>query len=45
VILGEVTLADKVRSGEITVEPDTAPLEQLVSLFDSFEFWFPIVEP
>jgi alkyl sulfatase BDS1-like metallo-beta-lactamase superfamily hydrolase len=45
VILGEKTLADEVGSGEITVEPNTAPLEQLVSLFDTFEFWFPIVEP
>jgi alkyl sulfatase BDS1-like metallo-beta-lactamase superfamily hydrolase len=45
IIVGEVTLADEVSSGEITVEPDTAPLEQLVSLFDTFEFWFPIIEP
>ena len=45
VIVGEKTLADEVSSGEITVEPDSAPLEKLVSLLDTFELWFPIVEP
>ena len=45
VIVGEKTLADEVDSGEITVDPDSAPLEKLVSLLDTFEFWFPIVEP
>jgi alkyl sulfatase BDS1-like metallo-beta-lactamase superfamily hydrolase len=45
VIMGETTVHDEVRSGGITVEPDTAPLEQLVSLLDEFEFWFPIIEP
>ena len=45
VIVGEKTLADEVGSGEISVEPDTAPVEKLVSLLDTFEFWFPIVEP
>jgi alkyl sulfatase BDS1-like metallo-beta-lactamase superfamily hydrolase len=45
VILGENTLADEVSSGEITVEPDSAPLEKVVSLLDTFEFWFPIIEP
>jgi alkyl sulfatase BDS1-like metallo-beta-lactamase superfamily hydrolase len=45
VIVGDVTLADEVSSGEITVEPDSAPLEKLVSLLDTFEFWFPIIEP
>jgi alkyl sulfatase BDS1-like metallo-beta-lactamase superfamily hydrolase len=45
VILGEKTLADEVSSGEIAVEPDSAPLEKLVALLDSFEFWFPIIEP
>jgi alkyl sulfatase BDS1-like metallo-beta-lactamase superfamily hydrolase len=43
--VGERTLADEVNSGEITVEPDSAPLEKLVSLLDTFEFWFPIIEP
>jgi alkyl sulfatase BDS1-like metallo-beta-lactamase superfamily hydrolase len=45
VIVGEETLADEVSSGEITVEPNSAPLEKLVSLLDTFEFWFPIIEP
>lgn len=45
VIVGERTLADQISSGEISVEPDSAPLEKLVSLLDAFEFWFPIVEP
>ena len=45
VIVGDKTLADEVSSGEITIDPDIAPLEQLVSLLDTFEFWFPIIEP
>ena len=43
--MGEVTLADEVSSGEIAVEPDSAPLKKLVYLLDTCEFWFPIVEP
>jgi alkyl sulfatase BDS1-like metallo-beta-lactamase superfamily hydrolase len=45
VIVGEKTLADEVSAGGIKVAPDPAPLEQLVSLLDEFEFWFPIIEP
>lgn len=45
VIVGEKTLEGQIGSGEISVEPDPAPLEKLVSLLDTFEFWFPIVEP
>jgi Alkyl sulfatase C-terminal len=43
--LGETTLDDEAKEGEITIEPDTGPLDQLLSLLDTFEGWFNIVEP
>ena len=45
VIVGEKTLAAEIGAGEITVEPDSAPLVKRVSFLDTFKFWFPIVEP
>jgi alkyl sulfatase BDS1-like metallo-beta-lactamase superfamily hydrolase len=44
-ILGEATLAAQARSGDITVEPDLAPLDQLLGLLDEFSLWFNIIEP
>lgn len=45
VIVGETTLPDEAHSDEIKVEPELAPLEELVSLLDDFDLWFDIVEP
>ena len=45
VILGETTLPDEARAGEIAVDPEIAPLERLVALLDDFEYWFNIIEP
>lgn len=44
-ILGATTLDVESASGEITVEPDTQPLNELFALFDTFEGWFNIIEP
>ena len=37
--------ASLVENGIITVEGNTGALEEMMSLFDSFEFWFNIVTP
>jgi len=44
-ILGQSTLDDEASSGEITVEPDIAPLHTLLGLLDDFYLWFNIIEP
>jgi alkyl sulfatase BDS1-like metallo-beta-lactamase superfamily hydrolase len=44
-ILGQSTLDAEATSGEITVEPDVAPLDQLLVLLDEFSLWFNIIEP
>jgi len=44
-ILGTTTLDAEAESGEISVEPGTEPLDELLSLLDTFEGWFNIVEP
>ena len=44
-ILGASTLNDEAKSGEITVKPDLAPLDQLLALLDEFSLWFNIIEP
>ncbi|HEY3864764.1 MAG TPA: alkyl sulfatase dimerization domain-containing protein [Solirubrobacteraceae bacterium] len=44
-ILGQSTLDDEAKNGEITVEPEIAPLDTLLGLLDDFDLWFNIVEP
>ena len=44
-ILGESTLDDESKSGEITVKPDIAPLDGLLALLGDFSLWFNIIEP
>jgi alkyl sulfatase BDS1-like metallo-beta-lactamase superfamily hydrolase len=44
-ILGASTLNEEAKSGEITVAPDPAPLDQLLALLDEFSLWFNIIEP
>ena len=44
-ILGEATLDAEAQSGEIRVEPGIAPLDELLSLLDTFAGWFNIIEP
>ncbi|MBV9338448.1 MAG: hypothetical protein JO243_21380 [Solirubrobacterales bacterium] len=43
-ILGATTLDAEAALGELTVDPDTGPLDELLSLFDTFEGWFNIIE-
>ena len=45
VVLGEADLLEEAREGRIAVEPDLAPLAELVGLLDSFDIWFNVVEP
>jgi alkyl sulfatase BDS1-like metallo-beta-lactamase superfamily hydrolase len=42
---GKLKLADAVQQKKVTVEGDQKRLEELLGLFSSFEFWFPIVTP
>ena len=45
VIIGEADLLEEAKSGTIAVEPDVAPLAELVDLLDSFDIWFNVIEP
>jgi len=45
VLLGDGTLNDKIESGEIRVDGDSTKLDELVSMLDTFDFWFNIVTP
>lgn len=42
---GSSSVADAVKSGDITVDGSYEPLVQLFGLLEDFEFWFPIVRP
>ncbi|HEX6978914.1 MAG TPA: alkyl sulfatase dimerization domain-containing protein [Alphaproteobacteria bacterium] len=45
VILHETSVADAISSGDIRVNGSQEKLEELISYFDTFEFWFNIVTP
>jgi alkyl sulfatase BDS1-like metallo-beta-lactamase superfamily hydrolase len=45
VIMGEADLLNEAKRGAITVEPDIAPLAELVALLDTFSLWFNVIEP
>jgi alkyl sulfatase BDS1-like metallo-beta-lactamase superfamily hydrolase len=45
VLGGARTLADAVTDGDITVEPDMEPLQAFLSMLDTFDLWFNIIEP
>lgn len=45
VLMGAVTLQDKLASGEVKVQGDPSKLGELMVLLDDFEFWFNIVTP
>jgi alkyl sulfatase BDS1-like metallo-beta-lactamase superfamily hydrolase len=44
-VLGQVGLDDAISAGDVTVEGDLAAAQELLGLFDTFEFWFNIVTP
>jgi len=45
IILGETTLDDAVANGRAELTGSSAAVSELLSLFDTFEFWFNIVTP
>jgi alkyl sulfatase BDS1-like metallo-beta-lactamase superfamily hydrolase len=45
IILRESTLAKEIASGKVKIQGSVDALSELVSLLDTFEFWFNIVEP
>ena len=45
IILGQATLAKKLESGDAKVEGNRAQLDTLLSLLDTFEFWWNVSTP
>jgi alkyl sulfatase BDS1-like metallo-beta-lactamase superfamily hydrolase len=45
IILQESTLDQEIKNGEVKVAGDLKKVQELVSLLDTFEFWFNIVTP
>jgi alkyl sulfatase BDS1-like metallo-beta-lactamase superfamily hydrolase len=45
IILGQATLAEKLESGNVKVEGNKAHLDTLLSLLDTFEFWWNVSTP
>ena len=45
VLLGQGTLDANINSGDIKVKGNKAKLDELVSMLDTFDFWFNIVTP
>jgi len=45
IVLGETTLEKAIESGKVTVQGRKEALSELVSLLDTFNFWFNIVTP
>ncbi|WP_312362631.1 alkyl sulfatase dimerization domain-containing protein [Ensifer sp.] len=45
IVLGETKLDQAVTDGKVKLTGDSAKLNQLVSMLDSFDFWFNIVTP
>ena len=45
IILGQTSFDESIANGTIALDGDTAAMRDLLSLFDTFEFWFNIVTP
>lgn len=45
VVTGKLELQEAIDSGEVGAEPDAGPLVELISLLDTFDLWFPVIEP
>ena len=45
IVLGETTLDKSINDGKVTVEGSKESLTELVSMLDTFDFWFNIVTP
>jgi len=44
-VADEITIEAAIESGEISVDPDAAPLIEVFSLMDKFSLWFNVIEP
>lgn len=45
VLLKEITLQQEIDDGEVKIEGDAGKLKELLSMLDTFEFWFNIITP
>lgn len=45
IVLGQTTLEKAISDGDIRVDGDADKFDQMVSMLDTFEFWFNIVTP
>ena len=45
ILLEQATLDEKIAAGEIQIDGDRGKITELLSLLDSFDFWFNIVTP
>lgn len=45
IVLGEAKLAEKLATGEASIDGNQDKLVEFLSLLDTFEFWFNIVTP
>lgn len=45
IILGELKLKEAEKTKKVTIKGDRQTIETFLSLFDTFDFWFKIVEP
>jgi alkyl sulfatase BDS1-like metallo-beta-lactamase superfamily hydrolase len=45
IVLKQTTMEKAIASGAVTIDGDKAKLDELLSLLDTFEFWFNIVTP
>lgn len=45
IVLGETTLENAIVAGDVEIDGDQAKLQELLSYFDTFDLWFPLVTP
>ncbi|MGL5626937.1 MAG: alkyl sulfatase C-terminal domain-containing protein [Candidatus Rhabdochlamydia sp.] len=45
IILGELKLKEAEKAKKVTIKGDRQTVETFLSLFDTFDFWFKMVEP
>jgi alkyl sulfatase BDS1-like metallo-beta-lactamase superfamily hydrolase len=45
VILQESTFDEEIKNGQVQVDGSLAKVHELISMLDTFEFWFNIVTP
>jgi len=45
IVSGQLELEAAIATGEVIVEPDAAPLIEIIGLLDTFSPWFAVIEP